>query len=69
MGVPPVQIRVMTTISGLDWDMAWADRVQGTLGSQTVPFLGRESFVRNKRAAGRPQDLADIDALEPGRDQ
>ena len=69
MGVPPIQIYVMTTISGVDWDTAWADRVQGALGSQSVPFLGRESFVRNKRAAGRPQDLADIDALEPGRDQ
>ena len=31
-------------------------------------FLGRDSFLRNKRAAGRPKDLADIDALEPGSD-
>jgi hypothetical protein len=31
-------------------------------------FLGREAFIRNKRAAGRPKDLADIDALTPGGD-
>jgi hypothetical protein len=31
-----------------------------------VSFLGRETFLRTKRAAGRPKDLADIDALEPG---
>ena len=33
-----------------------------------VMFLWRDSFLRNKRAAGRPKDLADIDALQPGSD-
>ena len=32
----------------------------------TVSFLGRETFLRNKRAAGRAKDLADIDALRYG---
>ena len=36
-----------------------------TSSSGNVPFLGRDTFLRNKRAAGRPKDLADIDALEP----
>lgn len=67
MGVPPVQVHVMSAISGVDWDEAWADRVEGPLGRHRVYFLGRDSFLRNKRAAGRPKDLADIDALEPGR--
>ena len=57
MGVPPVQIHVMSAIS-----------VEGPLGSHQVHFLGREIFLRNKRAAGRLKDLADIDALEPGSD-
>jgi hypothetical protein len=68
MGVPPVQIHVMSAISGVEWNEAWADRVEGTLGRHTVHFLGRETFLRNKRAAGRPKDLADIDALGPGHD-
>lgn len=68
MGVPPVQIHVMSAISGVEWDEAWSDRVEGPLGSHIVHFLGRETYLRNKRAAGRPKDLADIDALEPGRD-
>lgn len=68
MGIPPVQIHVMSAISGVDWDEAWSDRLEGPLGSHRVPFLGRETFLRNKRAAGRPKDLADIDALEPGGD-
>ena len=35
----------------------------------TLENLGRETFLRNKRAAARPQDLADIDALTPGEDE
>ena len=68
MGVPPVQIHVMSAISGVSWDDVAADRVTGPFGRHTVMFLGRDSFLRNKRAAGRPKDLADIDALQPGSD-
>lgn len=68
MGVPPVQIHVMSTISGVEWEDAWADRVQAPFGSHTVPLLGRRTFIQNKRAAGRPKDLADIDALDGGID-
>ena len=68
MGVPPVQIHVMSAISGVEWDEAWSDRIEGPLGTHRVQFLSRETLLRNKRAAGRPKDLADIDALEPGHD-
>src|SRR5262245_17373220 len=66
MGVPPVQIHVMSAISRVEWDEVWSDRVEGLLGRTRVSFLGRDTFLRNKRAAGRPKDLADIDALETG---
>lgn len=63
MGVEPVQIHVMSDISGVTWDDAWAGREVGRCGSRDLPFIGRREFVRNKRAAGRLKDLADIDAL------
>jgi hypothetical protein len=63
MGVPPVQIHVMSHIDGVTWDEVWNGRQTGPFGSGTVAFIGREAFIRNKRAAGRPKDLADIDAL------
>lgn len=69
MGTPPVQIHVMSTISGVEWDEAWADRIQGPLGRHAIYFIGRDTFLRNKRAAARPKDLADIDALKPGDDK
>lgn len=66
MGVEPVQIHVMSAITGVSWDDAWSDRVIGPCGRQEAAFLGRETFLRNKRAAARPKDLADIDALTQG---
>jgi hypothetical protein len=63
MGVEPVQIHVMSAISGVTWDEAWAGRQSGRCGSRDLPFIGRREFVANKRAAGRLKDLADIEAL------
>jgi hypothetical protein len=63
MGVEPVQIHVMSAISGVSWDEAWSGRMTGRLGAHDVAFIGRHALLQNKRAAARPKDLADIDAL------
>lgn len=64
MGVEPVQVHVMSDISGVTWDEAWAGHETAPCGSRDLPFIGRAEFIRNKRAAGRLRDLADIEALE-----
>ncbi len=66
-GLPPFRIDVMTSISGVAWDEAWSARLEGQLFGASVSFLGRESFVRNKLASGRPKDLRDVRSLE-GKD-
>ena len=63
MGVEPVQIHVMSAISGVTWDEAWSGRQSGRCGSRDLPFIGRREFVANKRATGRLKDLADIEAI------
>jgi hypothetical protein len=63
MGVEPIQIHIMCDISGVSWDEAWAGREIGRCGSHELPFIGRSDFMRNKRAAGRLKDLADLEAL------
>lgn len=63
MGVEPVQIHVMSQIDGVTWEEVWASRALGPFGNHQVPFIGRDAFLRNKRAAGRPKDLADVEAL------
>ena len=64
MGVEPVQIHVMSDISGVSWDEVWAGRVGARCGSHDVTFIGRNQFLANKKASGRPQDLADVHKLE-----
>jgi hypothetical protein len=63
MGVVPVQIHVMSAIDGVTWDEVWQGSEGGPFGAHEVRFIGREAFLKNKRAAGRLKDLADIDAL------
>jgi hypothetical protein len=63
LGVPPYRIDLLTSISGVQFDDAWAERVHGEIAGVHVPVLGRQSFVRNKRATGRTKDLADLESL------
>lgn len=63
LGIPPVRIDFVTSIDGVDWATAWAGRRQGEYGGIPVCFIGKPEFIRNKRAAGRFKDLADIEAL------
>jgi hypothetical protein len=58
-------VDLLTAIDGVSFADAWAGRVGGRFGSQEVSYIGRTELIRNKRASGRPQDLADVDALEP----
>ena len=58
MGLPPVRIDVLTEFSGLTFAEAWPGRVQASFGPLTVDVIGREAFIRNKRATGRVRDLA-----------
>ena len=43
---------------------AWPGRVRHPFGEVEVDFIGREAFLRNKRAIGRAKDLGDIEGME-----
>jgi len=64
IGLPPRRIDVLTSISGVSFEEAWASREPATVEGRTVCFIGRDMFVRNKLAAGRPKDLADAARLQ-----
>jgi hypothetical protein len=64
MGVPPVRVDVLMGIPGVQFEAAWANRVEVDFDGLSVPFISREDLIKAKRSAGRPQDLMDADALE-----
>ena len=63
IGLPPLRIDILTRLTGLSFTEAWPERVRGPLGDIEADFIGREAFIRNKRATGRLKDLADIEGL------
>jgi hypothetical protein len=68
LGRMPVQVHVMTAITGVNWPHAWESRESGAYGGVPVFFLGRSALIANKTATGRPKDLADVEALRHKED-
>ena len=63
LGYPPYRIDILTSIDGVDFEDAWSRRVLIEIDGQSIPFIGRDDLIANKRAAGRPQDIADVARL------
>ena len=63
LGFPPNRIDITTSITGVD-DSVWAHKIADTWEGLPVWWIDHESLVRNKRATGRPKDLADLELLE-----
>ena len=64
LGVAPVRIDILTSIDGVDsFRAAWGRRVEGVYGAAPAHFISIEDLMASKLAAGRPQDLADLDVL------
>lgn len=65
VGLPPHRIDVLTSVAGVSFDDAWATRSPGEVDGRKVAYIGLDALLRNKRAAGRKKDLADVEALTP----
>mgnify|MGYP001821857744 FL=1 len=63
LGLPPVRIDIITSISGVSWEQADTTKVPGLYGNVPVNYIGKEQYVANKKAIGRAKDIADIEAL------
>jgi hypothetical protein len=63
LGRPPVRIDLVTSIDGVGWEEVDKGKVGGAYAQVPVPVIGRNELIRNKKAVGRKQDLADVEAL------
>ena len=64
LGVAPVRIDLVTSLTGMSWKEVAAGSKLGKYGDVRVRYLGKKEFIKNKRAIGRSKDLADIEALD-----
>ena len=63
LGLAPVRVDLITSLTGVSWQEASSGKVDGSYGDVPVYYLGRKEFLSNKRALGRKRDLADLEAL------
>jgi hypothetical protein len=64
IGTSPRCIDILTRISGVTFEQAYANRLTVSMEGLAIPVISREDLIANKRATGRTQDLADLERLE-----
>ena len=67
IGVEPSRIDILTAISGVAFDDAWGNRMSIEIDNIKFNVIGRSDLIVNKRACGRPKDIADAETLDPSR--
>jgi hypothetical protein len=63
LGVAPNRVDLLTSITGVEFQDVWDKRLQAELDGLKVAFIDRASLIKNKKATGRLQDRADLEAL------
>ncbi len=63
MGLPPMRIEILTSISGVDFQDAYDERIEDVLDGVPVKLISLQHLKENKMAAARTKDLADLEEL------
>ena len=63
MGVAPLRIEVSTSISGVEFDECYRERLETTLDNEPVSLISLRHLKINKKASGRLKDLSDLENL------
>jgi len=64
IGVAPVRIDILTHVSGIQFAEAWQNRVASAFFGLPVYFISLNDLITNKRAAGRPSDLEELELFQ-----
>ena len=63
IGLPPRRVDIINRADGISFEEAIAEGSSFTLEGRRIPVIGRAALIKNKRAAGRAQDAADVEVL------
>jgi hypothetical protein len=64
LGRAPNRIDLLTSLTGVSLAEAFASKFGTEMDGTPVFVLSKEALIQNKRAVGRPRDLADLRELE-----
>ena len=64
IGLEPRRIDILTIIDGVDFEQAWSERMEVEIETLRVSVISRTQLKQNKKASGRPKDMADLVWLE-----
>lgn len=67
LGYPPLRIDILNAISGVEFDEAFINRVDGEVDNLKVNFINVTEFIKNKEASGRKKDLGDIASIKKAK--
>jgi hypothetical protein len=63
MGVPPLRLEILTSISGVEFAECYGRRLQVELDGIAVNLIGLDDLKRNKEASNRLKDRLDLEQL------
>lgn len=63
MGVPPVRLEILTTISGVEFETCYNQRTIDTVDGVEINLISLQHLKQNKKASGRYKDLSDLENL------
>ena len=64
LGNAPLRIDIVTSIDGVNFKEAWNNRTSGKYGNLNAKFISKSDLIKNKKATGRAQDIADLEKLK-----
>ena len=64
MGSPPLRVNVLMSIPGVSFSEVWKNRETLQVSETEMHFISKGDLIKAKQAAGRPQDLLDLEKLE-----
>jgi hypothetical protein len=63
MGFPPMRLEITTSISGVEFEQCYANRIVDTIDGVEISLIALSDLKENKKAAGRLKDLVDLENL------
>jgi hypothetical protein len=63
MGIPPLRLELITSISGVRFEECYAERVSVMIDDVEVSLISLRHLKLNKKASGRYKDMDDLENL------